>query len=52
MPLFEMFLFVLGLVLLLLAGIGVPSPPRFNLGWFGLFFIFLSEIANRVPPIR
>ena len=45
----ESFMFVLGLVLLLLAGIGVPSPPRFNLGWFGLFFIFLSQMVVRFP---
>jgi hypothetical protein len=45
----ELLLFVLGLVLLLLAGIGVPSPPRFSLGWFGLFFIFASQLVTRFP---
>ncbi len=42
-------MFILGLVLLLLAGVGVPSPPRFSLGWFGLFFIFASQLVTRLP---
>jgi hypothetical protein len=38
----HLFVMVLGLVLLLLAGLNVPSHPRLNLGWLGLFFCFLS----------
>jgi hypothetical protein len=38
------FCMILGLVLLLLAGLRIPTPehPRFSLGWFGIFFCFLS----------
>ncbi len=43
----ELILFILGLVLLLLAAIGIPSPPRFSLGWGGMFFIFLSQLVTR-----
>jgi len=39
-----LFLQVLGLVLLLLAGLNVPGHPRFNYGWMGLFFWFLSAV--------
>ena len=38
----SLFIQVLALVLLLLAGLNVPTPPRFNLGWFGMFFWLLS----------
>ena len=40
----HLFLIVLALVLFLLAGLGIPNPPRFNFGWFGLFFLTLAEI--------
>ena len=33
---------VLALVLFLLAGLGIPSPPRFNFLGFGLFFLTLA----------
>jgi hypothetical protein len=40
----HLFLIVLALVLFALAGLGVPSPPRFNfLGW-GLFCLTLSQM--------
>lgn len=38
----HLFLFVLALVFFLLAGVGVPAPPRLNfIGW-GLFLWALS----------
>ena len=43
----NLFLVVLALVLLLLQAIGVPSYPRFQLGWAGLFFWLLSTIIGR-----
>lgn len=42
----NLFLVVLALVLLLLAALNVPSPPRFNLGWAGLFFWLLSTVVK------
>ena len=40
----HLFLIVLALVLFALAGLGIPSPPRFQfLGW-GLFFLTLSQV--------
>lgn len=36
------FLQMLALVLLLLAALNVPSHPRANFGWFGMFFWLLS----------
>ena len=41
-----LFLQVLALVLLLLAGFNCPCPPRFNLGWFGMFFWLLSLVVR------
>lgn len=48
LPLFFM---VLALVLLLLAGFNVsypqhPAPPRFSLGWLGMFFWLLSIVVR------
>jgi hypothetical protein len=40
-----LFLEVLALVLLLLAGIGVPAP-RVSLGWLGMFFWLLGTILH------
>ncbi len=42
----NLFLVVLGLVLLLLATLGVPSHPRFSLGWAGLFCWLLSTVLR------
>lgn len=39
-----LFLQVLGLVLLLLAGLKVPEHPRFSFGWLGMFFWLLSIV--------
>ncbi len=45
MPMLNLFLAILGLVLLLLAAFNV-SHPRVSLGWLGLFFWFLSTILK------
>jgi hypothetical protein len=42
----NLFLMVLALVLLLLAGLNVPSSLRINLGWFGMFFWLLSLVIR------
>ena len=42
----NLFLQVLALVLLLLAGLNVPAPPRFSLGWLGMFCWLLSMILH------
>jgi hypothetical protein len=39
-------LLVLAFVLLLLAGVGVAVPPRFNLGWLGMAVWALSIILG------
>jgi hypothetical protein len=44
LPLFVM---VLGLVLLLLAGLNFAPHPRVHLGWFGLFCWLLAEVIGR-----
>jgi hypothetical protein len=41
-----LFMQILALVLLLLAGFNCPCPPRLNLGWFGMFFWLLSLIVR------
>ena len=41
-----LFLQVLGLVLLLLAGLNVPGHPRAHWGWLGLFFLFLATLLH------
>jgi len=41
----SLFLQVLGLVLLLMAGTNVPGHPRANYGWLGLFFLFLATLV-------
>lgn len=38
----NMFFYVLALVLFLLAGLNVPCPPRFSMGWLGMFFALLA----------
>ena len=40
---------VLALVLLMLAALNIPSHPRINLGWWGMFFWLLSLIMGRWP---
>jgi hypothetical protein len=42
----NLFLMVLALVLLLLAGIGVPDQPRLRLGWLGMFFWLLATVVR------
>jgi hypothetical protein len=42
----NLFLLVLALVLLLLAGLGVPDQPRLRLGWLGAFFALLSMVLK------
>jgi hypothetical protein len=42
----NLFLMVLALVLLLLAGLNVPSHPRINLGWLGMFFWLLAIVIR------
>jgi len=41
-----MILLVVALVLFILAGVGVPAPPRFNLVAFGLAFWVLAELIG------
>jgi hypothetical protein len=42
---FSLILMVAGLVLFILAGLGIPNPPRFNLMAFGLACWIGAEIA-------
>ena len=44
-------LLVFGFVLLVLAGFGIPNPPRFNLMAFGLACIALAAIVNFGPGL-
>jgi hypothetical protein len=41
-----LFMQILALVLLLLASLNCPCPPRLNLGWFGMFFWLLSLVVR------
>lgn len=43
-------LMVFGFVLFVLGGLGVPSPPRFNLMSFGLACWILAEMLTRSWP--
>ena len=45
-------LLVFGFVLFCLAGLGIPSPSRFNLIGFGLACCALAEILSRAPAFR
>ena len=49
MPILTLFLMVLAAVLELLAALGIPSPPRFNLMAAGLFFWFLAILMQQGP---
>ena len=42
----NLFFMVLALVLLLLAGVNCPAPPRLNLGWLGMFFWLLATVVK------
>ena len=42
----NLFLIVLALVLLFLAGLKLPEPSRVSLGWFGMFCWLLSTILK------
>lgn len=44
----NMFCLVLSVVLLLLAGLNCPVPPRVNLGWLGMFFFVLASVLTGV----
>jgi len=46
----RLFLMILALVLLLLAGLNVPSQAHINLGWFGMFFWLLSILRSEAKP--
>ena len=53
MPILNVFLMVLGCVLLLLAGFNVPSstapnPPRVSFGWLGMFFWALAVVLGNL----
>jgi len=39
---------VFAFVLFVLSGLGIPSPPRFNLLGFGLAFWILAELIGQV----
>lgn len=41
-----LFIQTLAVVLLLLAGVNCPAPPRLSLGWLGLFFWFLVALLG------
>jgi hypothetical protein len=38
----SLFVMVLGMVFLMLAGLKVPEHPRVSFGWLGLFFWLLA----------
>ena len=42
----SLFLAVLGLVLVLLAGFNVSPHPRVHFGWMGLFLWFLATLVK------
>jgi len=39
-------LLIISLVLLVLAALSVPTPPRVSLGWLGLAFLAASFLAT------
>lgn len=43
------FLVVLALVMFLLAALNVPTLPRANWGWLGMFFLTLGFAVRLVP---
>ena len=46
-----MFLMMFGLVLFVLAGLGIPNPARFNFLSFGLACWILADIIAHVGPL-
>lgn len=42
----HLFLMILALVLFLLAGLGIPNPPRFQFLGFGLFCWLLATLVR------
>jgi len=48
---FNLILMVFAFVLFVLAGLGIPSPPRFNLLGWGLACWVLAEILGRAMPL-
>lgn len=49
MPILILFLLVLALVLFVLAGLGIPNPPKFQFIGFGLAAWLFAEILMRAP---
>jgi len=47
MSILSLILMVFGFVLFVLAGLGIPNPPRFNLMSFGLACWVLAEILTK-----
>jgi hypothetical protein len=45
-PSLQLLVFVVGDVLLLVAGIGVPDQPRIKWGWLGAFLIAASMLIK------
>jgi hypothetical protein len=52
MPIFEIILLVLGFVLFVLAGLGIPSPSRFNFLSFGLAAWILVDLIDKAGAFR
>ena len=48
---FNLILMVFAFVLFVLAGLGIPSPPRFNLLGWGLACWVFAEILGRAMPL-
>lgn len=46
----HLFLEVLALVLFVLAGLGIPNPPRFQFVAWGLFCWLLSDVLISAGP--
>ncbi len=51
MPVLTLILLVFAFVLFVLAGLNVPSAPRFNLIGWGLACVTLAEILGRTPGV-
>ena len=47
----SLILMVFGFVLFVLAGLGIPSPSRFNLLAFGLACWILAELIVKTGPL-
>jgi hypothetical protein len=47
----SLILLVFGFVMFVLAGLGIPDSPRFNLVSFGLACWILAEIFGKAPAL-